>query len=150
MKNEVEALPNGTPLKAQLKRLRLQWDGTAGLVTFVKNVNKIICELIVQKASLPHVDAAVNDTFTKQVTSALIAKDVPIAFEQSLKEWLMYVENPPLNPHSPEGQKAAASIVAAVQAVMQANLTLPQRVQAFETALNNWVVAHPHPCERKY
>lgn len=150
MKNEVEALPNGTPLKAQLKRLRLQWDGTAGLVTFAKNVNRIICELIVQKASLPHVDGAVNDTFTKQVTSVLIAKDVPIAFEQSLKEWLMYIENPTLNPHSPEGQKAAASIVAAVQAVMQANLTLPQRVQAFETTLNNWVVAHPHPYERKY
>jgi hypothetical protein len=150
MKHAVAALPGGTPLKAQLDRIRLQWDGTNRLVGFVASVNLKICELIVQKASLPNVHAGVDGTFTTAVIAALRAKNVPIAFEQSLKDWLVYVENPPLDPTSPTGRKAADSIVAAVQTVLQANISVAERGQALETALNTWVKGHPHPYEGKY
>jgi hypothetical protein len=150
MKHAVEALPGGTPLKAQLDRIRLQWDGTDRLVGFEASVNLKICELIVQKASLPNVHHGVDGTFTTAVIAALRAKKVPIAFEQSLKDWLVYVENPPLDPTSANGRKATDSIVAAVQTVLQANVSVAQRGQDLETALNAWVKAHPHPYEGKY
>jgi hypothetical protein len=47
MKKEIEALPVGDPTKASLKRIRLQWDGTARLLGFVASVNQTTCELVV-------------------------------------------------------------------------------------------------------
>jgi hypothetical protein len=79
---------------------------------------------------------------------------VPIAFEQSLKAWVIHIDNQAANPHSAATQastpKAAASIVAAIQPVLQANVTTAQRGQNVETVLNNWVAANPHPYEGKY
>jgi hypothetical protein len=154
MKREIEALPVGDPIKAALKKIRLQWDGTTRLLGFVTSVNQTICELVVQKASLPDVHPAVDHTFTTGAISALIAKRVPIAFEQSLKDWLIHIDNQAANPHSVATQasapKAAASIVAAIRPVLQANVATDQRRQDLATALNNWVAAHPHPYEGKY
>jgi hypothetical protein len=83
-----------------------------------------------------------------------VAKRVPIAFEQSLKDWVIHIDNQAANPHSAATQapapKAAASIVAAIQPVLQANVTTAQRGQNLETVLNNWVAANPHPYEGKY
>jgi hypothetical protein len=87
MKNEIEALPDDDANKAPLKRIRLQWDGATRLPGFVTSVNQTICELIVRKASLPNVDPGVDHSFTTGAISALMAKRVPIAFEQSLKDW---------------------------------------------------------------
>ena len=154
MKNLAEGLPDGNPTKAALKRIRLQWDGTARLQTFAANVNRIICGLVVQKASLPHVDPGIDQTFTAGAISALMAKRVPIAFEQSLKDWVVHINNQAADPHSAATQasapKAATSIVAAIQPVLQANVTTAQRGQNLETALNNWVAANPHPYEGTY
>ena len=154
MKNDVEALPVGDPNKAALKRIRLNWDGTTRLVDFADGVNRIICDLIVKKASLLNVHPTVDHTFTTGVISALMAKKVPIAFEQSLKDWLIHIDNQAQDPHSAASQasapKAADSIVAAIQQVLQANVTTAQRGQHLVMALNNWVAAHPHPYEGKY
>jgi hypothetical protein len=154
MKNEVEALPVGDPIKAPLKRIRLQWDGTDRLPGFVTSVNRTVCELIVQKASLPNVHPTVDHTFTIGAISAHMAKAVPIAFEQSLKDWVIHIDNQAADPHSAATQasapKAAASIVAAIQPVLQANVTIAQRGQDLGTALNNWVTAHRHTYEGKY
>jgi hypothetical protein len=154
MKNAAEALPDGDPTKVPLKRIRLQWDGTARLQTFAASVNRTICGLVVQKASLPHVDPGVDQTFTAGAISALMAKRVPITFEQSLKDWVTHVDNQAADPRSTVTQasapKAAASIVAAIQLVLQANVMPAKRGQNLDTALNNWVAANPHPYEGKY
>jgi hypothetical protein len=154
MKNAIEALPDDDPNKAPLQRIRLQWDGATRLLGFVTSVNQTICELIVRKASLPNVDPGVDHTFTTGAISALIAKRVPIAFEQSLKDWVIHIDNQTVDPHSAASQasapKAAASIVAAIQSVLQANVTTAQRGQDLVTKLNAWVAAHPHPYEGKY
>src|SRR5436305_4479824 len=88
MKKETEALPVGDLIDPSAKRIRLQWDGTCTtrLLGFVTSVNQTICELVVHKACLPNIHPAVNHTFTTGAISALIAKRVPIVFEQSLKE----------------------------------------------------------------
>jgi hypothetical protein len=139
MKKEIEALPVGDPIKAPLKRIRLQWDGTARLLGFVTSVNQTTCELVVQKPAYP--TSAVDHTFTTGAISALIAKRVPIAFEQRQKDWLIHIDNQAANPHSATTQasapKAAASTVAAIQPVLQANVTTAQREQDLATALNN-------------
>jgi hypothetical protein len=154
MKNAIEALPAGDPIKAPLKKIRLQWDGTTRLLTFVASVNRTICELIVEKASQPNVGPGVDQTFITSTVAALMAKRVPIAFEQSLKDWVIHLENQAADPHSVATQasapKAAASIVAALQPVLQANVPIAQRGLNLETALNTWVPAHPHPYEGKY
>jgi hypothetical protein len=83
-----------------------------------------------------------------------MVKGVPIPFEQSLKYWLIHLNNQAASPHSATTQayapKVTASIVAAIQPVLQANVTTAQRGQDLATALNTWVAAYPHPYEGKY
>ncbi len=158
---EVPMVPKNDMVKAYLKKIRCQWNGTpSGSDEFKSEVNQLVCSLVVDKA-IPERGIEGIDMKTKEGKDALhkminylYNKDQPMAFEQGLKRWCAW-DTHPHNGMTPAPDDsatmkdlAAISVVAKVAEVfVMPNLTISMRYDQFKAAVDLWAKDNALPFE---